>query len=236
MPYKSISELKDSMKDKDVYVLGSGASIDFYPEKFFKGKILIGMNFLFKRFDLSYCVCTHHAPFVSGIDKTKFIVSEIDPDETGGSSNIIESKHDYWTFKIGTYSDFEKNLEDIGSNEILCFGNSIVISTINFAAHIGAKNIFLVGVDCCVIDKKTNFEGYPRGLFFENNNQFSEQRRMYLNDFYLRNMKEVSILRDSVISVYGCSIVSVSPFVGLKNENKRFIDKISETDLKKLEG
>jgi len=44
MGLKPVSELKNKHKDKDIYVLGSGATLNFIDKEFFKDKITVSVN------------------------------------------------------------------------------------------------------------------------------------------------------------------------------------------------
>jgi hypothetical protein len=44
MGLKPVSELKNKHKDKDIYVLGSGPTLNFIDKEFFKDKITVSVN------------------------------------------------------------------------------------------------------------------------------------------------------------------------------------------------
>ena len=230
--HKPIAELKDQFKGQDIFVIGSGASLDCYPRNFFEGRIMIGSNLMWGYLDLAYCVFTHKPIFASSLDYTKCVVAEFDPAEQSMTPNEIESEHMYWTFKNGIYRGFEKNLEMVGDGEHLCMGNTVITLGIELAAFLGAHTIFLVGVDCAVIENALAIRGYyeHQAPLYEQVKGQEEASRIYWGDMFLRNIKEISMLREKIMARYGCPVVSLSPFVGLKQENKLIIDNMNMRD------
>jgi hypothetical protein len=53
---KYITELKGIHQDEDIYVVGAGASLDYIDESFFDGKIVIGINQVYKKLKCDYLV------------------------------------------------------------------------------------------------------------------------------------------------------------------------------------
>jgi len=231
---KSVAELKNLHKGKVIFVVGSGASIDAYDLDFFKDKIIVGCNDIYKKIKVDFTICTHRC-VLEGVDKTTIVASEVDPGPLEGNPNIIDTPHIYYTFKVGKYMAFEENLSDIGKDDTLCMGNSIGSFAINFAAHLGASSIFLVGLDCCLVDGKYSYDGYyAKGFWIQKDESSWENVRQYLNDFFLRNVKEISIMRKKIKEVYGCTTVSLSPYIGLKNNGVLLSDYLSMNDVKRM--
>ena len=232
---KSIAELKNTLlKGQTVYVLGSGASVNRFRPDFFKDKYVIGVNEVHKKFPVEWCVFTHNKPFQDALGKVKCVVSDVDMAETSRSSNEIDTKEDYWMWGIGQMYDFEGNLGDVGKDDRLCMGNSVSIPAINFAAHLGASVIFLVGFDCCAVNGKIYYDGYINPDLFKtmDSDQSLVAHRLWMNDAFLRNSKEISIMRAKILEVYGADVLTVSPFAGLMCENVPLRDQLSMKEMR----
>jgi hypothetical protein len=231
-----ILNLKDKFKGKTVYVVGSGASLDYYDPEFFKDKIVLGCDLIFQRIPVTYTL-GQHRKMLDYVGDTKMVIAEADESENNKNPNVIETPHEYWTHKVGEYCQFENNLQLIGSDEYLCSGNTGAISIIHLAAYMGAKTIILVAFDSCMVNGNIYCKGYAHPDFDGARERgIIEQLRQYFNDFFLRNVKEITILKEKLKEVYGCDVVSLSPFVGLKNSQVILSDYLLAKDMVRFVG
>jgi hypothetical protein len=235
---KSIADLKGIWKGEDVYVVGSGSSVDrFRGLGFLEGKKVIAMNDVWKWVRADFMICTHADTFTRARGQgLKCVVSALDLHEGGGTPNDVETPEDYFVFGTGKVFDFEKNLEDLGSDDRLCLGNTISVAAVNLAAHLGAKTIFLIGVDCAAIEGKVNFgEYFNRAEIPQMQASGSiEAWRLHMNDAFVRNVRELSAVRARVKEVYGADVVSITPFIGLKCEGVSVKDQLSAAEVSRL--
>jgi hypothetical protein len=233
---KSIAELKNIFKGQTIFLVGSGTSIDAYSPDFFKDKIFVGVNNVYRKIKVNYSIFTHHPDFCEALDKTECVVSEIDPSPRIDMPNFVESDRTFWMFKIGKYCAFEDNLVDVGKDDTLCLGNTISIVAMNFAAHLGASTIVMVGFDCCAIDGKINYEGYAPKIYFldQIRENTIEAFRQYQNDLFVRNKKEIHLMSKKIKEVYGCDTVYLSPFIGLKNSDVLLSDYLTLKDFEAM--
>ena len=132
-------ELKNSYPRHDIWVLGSGVSLNFIDPSFFENKITIGANEVWKHAAVDYTVVKH----------TQFIN---EPCENG--QVVIASKHDcgdiehelnnqeyidyIFTHKRGRFGDSEgnlnNNLQAIGEDDDIFVSHSTITSCIHLAA------------------------------------------------------------------------------------------------------
>ena len=233
---KNVEILRGSERGKDIYVVGSGSSIDRIPDSFWHGKITVGVNFVFERVPCKYTVCHHYKQLQTIIDtkKTICITSKADtciiadgtigigirgtktwwhndiqpkvkdpkanrPLDTYLTGDYYWYKHQNQTFTIIDLSVFD----EIG---YLTAGGTITTSAIHFAYLLGAKNIFLVGVDGGELDARINFAGdrTPTPLAHMVNVQ--------------PQLEEIS----NFIREKGIPVMSINPFINFTLEGIKF--------------
>ena len=150
-----ISELKH---EGDIYIIGSGATLDYWNPDFFLDKTVIGLNLIYKFFPCTYML-THHHPIVQ---------EAIDSGQT-----VITSKHDiclsalkehdfsgeYYIYYHTEQGFTSVNIEEIDG--VLAPAGTPVVASLQVAYKMGAKNIILVGIDGGLLDGRMNFKYYP---------------------------------------------------------------------------
>lgn len=219
---KYINNLKDVHKDEDIYIIASGKSLDFYPDDFFDGKILIGVNQAYKKIDCDYLV-RKETKFLKDSLKTGsiVIVSEYD------SGNLNSGDHKLNTNKINHenlyYFQHLDNLHEkidvsvFGTDKIVV-SYSTITSAIHIAAYMGAKNIILVGHDCGTINNEMTFKGYYDSIQdtpWKNWDQYKTWLKFIEN--------QTIIVKHEVKRHYNANVVSLLPFVSLNLENNIYI-------------
>lgn len=155
---KKINELKNIHVGRDVYVLGSGPSLNYVSPEFFCGKITVGVNRVYKHFPCIYVVIHHGELGQEVIDWGRtLIVSETDKCLPGP---MLEYAGEYYQYKHKPqgYADIDYSYLD--SDDGLVVGETTIINAMSFAYFIGARNIILCGVDCGMIDGEANYAGY----------------------------------------------------------------------------
>ena len=95
IPPKPINYLKDKHLDEDIYIIASGASMDYIHPTFFDGKTVIGINQVYKKYDCTYLV-RKEVKFIkpSLATGSKVIVSEYD------SGNLFSGEDKLNTNKV----------------------------------------------------------------------------------------------------------------------------------------
>lgn len=193
----------------DVYIIASGASIDFLNKDFFNNKFIIGVNIVNKDFYCNLVVYKHIKDF-DAINKrsnvSKMIYSEYD---CGSITNAINLNN-------GTFFKHQQNGLDVinypkNEDEIIVSWSTIT-SAMHIAAYLGVKNIILVGHDCGTINGKANYKGY-----YEGDDESYSDNQSYKD--WLKKIEAQTIeVKQWLQKKYGCNIYSLNPFINCNME------------------
>jgi hypothetical protein len=210
---KWIDELRDKHLMEDIYVIGSGKSLDFYPPNFFEGRITIGVNDIWKKFKTDYIIRKDRMGMEESV-KTGIphIISEWD---CGGRSNkntsyLTGDNIYFYKHKYNGHTNIS-----IPDDDELIVSYSTITSGIHLAAWMGASTIFIVGHDCGSINGEVRFK--ENGV--ENSGWGTKDR--YYN--WLLQIEGQTIWTKKFIgNKYGCNIVGLMPFVSLRLEGNKY--------------
>lgn len=226
--YKHLIELKNIHADRDIYILGSGKSMDFMPLSFYDDKITIGINLLYK-----YYACTYI--FLKDIVTARGLLEHLIPANDVGCQFITTTHHrgkahiwksklrDYYVAPAGEWGGFiDKNLID---TDTMVNSHSSITTAIHIAYYMGARNIILSGIDCGLLDDQSHMTGYYTNELTNQLRQDGEQvshgkywRKAMSHPYHLMN---ITAMRDE-LAKRGCNVVSLSPFVNIGNEGHIF--------------
>lgn len=208
----SIKELKNIHKNEDIYVLGSASSMDYIPKDFFNSRITIGCNYLFKHFPVTYTVAKElHQPNVEEASKVSTVILSKHP---CGDLNIEaellrkELSVPHFIFEHRQNQCTIVDWSIVGTDEIVVSWSTIT-SAMHIAAYMGARTIFLMGVDGGRLDGKLNFTGY---------NPEEEKTGEWYKNWIPQILPTTLSLRDKLYEIYGCRTMLVSPFLNFKLE------------------
>jgi hypothetical protein len=213
---RPISELKDTCKGADIYIIGSGPSMDFFDPEFFRGRIVLGVNEVYCKFPVTYIVGKHiesiAAAAAHGIPA---IMSKHHCGDTGYKLN--ESELDFYMFEHACNGNYELNYQNIGQGDKIFVSESTLSSAMHVAAYMGAANIILCGHDCGLLDNKQNFDGYMDFIRpIAEDAKYSEAQRVeFYNGFLARIESHTITLREKLKAAYGCRVYSLNPFVNI---------------------
>lgn len=215
-PPRDIAAFRNRHPGADVYVIGSGASMDYHDPEFFRGRLTIGINEVFRHFPCLWTVAK------------ELTAAQLAESAAAGAVPVV-SRHPYGnlTYPPAAYDidalwytfDHETNRHtsidwSVLNTNRLIVSYSTVTSAIHFAAHMGAKNIFLAGTDAGILDGKINFKRYTP------NAPTAEELAFYSR--FLRDMRPQTLqVRDRLRDAYGCRILTLSPFVNLDHEGHK---------------
>lgn len=208
----SIKELKNIHKNEDIYVLGSASSMDYVPKDFFKGRLIIGCNFLFKHFPVTYTVAKElqQPDAEDAAEVSKLILSQHPCGDLTIESELLRRglSIPYYVFEHRQNQCSIVDWSVLGTDEIIVSWSTIT-SAIHIAAYMGARSIFLMGVDGGRIDGKLNFSGY---------NPEEEKTSDWYQEWIPQILPATLTLREKLYEVYGCRVMLVSPFLNFKLE------------------
>ena len=209
-------------ENSDIYIIGSGSSLDYIPKSFFQDKVTIGVNTVCNHVPCKYTICHHYCVLQPIIDSGETIVVTSEYESCVLNSCIRgfkgPYKHDgtyenvpYLPLK-GTYYYYKHSNQGYESIKIvdkdgwLTAGGTIVTEAIHFAYFLGAKNIILCGVDGGFIDGKTNVTGYSSPT----------------NSDHMKNVQKQLEQISSWVRGRGVPVMSINPFINFTLEGHHF--------------
>lgn len=225
-----MAQLKDFLKYRpvvdaettDFIILGSGASLNhFNPNyEFFMNKFVIGINMIFKHFHCDFLVLHHHELLDKVILKNKddrsIFVSRfhrcISDDLNNSIPEYYENKFTVYDHAPQSYlNNLDFSFQDYKNT--LVTGGTTAIAAISLAVKLGAKNIFLCGIDGGSLDGETNLRGYYQA---ENsgNKPVQHNHSVKTSDLIIQ-------FRD-YLKTRGVNIFSINPFVNMNFEGHKF--------------
>lgn len=214
MTGQSIHDLLGRHKGETIYVVGSGASLDYIGRDFFYGRIVVAVNEVFRHVPAMYVVSHHHENGQEAIDAGfRLIASDLDlggGDRWGKRANFIG---DYSVYRGGTYQISLNPTIDAAALR-KPFDDHLVVSccssseALQFAGHLGAETIIACGLDGAALDGQTCVKGYNGGAQ-------TNPQHLRLTQGIIR--ETVTALREKGINVF-----SLSPFVGADLEGHVF--------------
>lgn len=218
--YKYISALKNYHKGEDIYVLGSGASMNYLDKSFFNNKITIGINYINKLFPCTYSfmkdVCTHE-----GFDYFLKLAREHDsiPMTTDIYGEKNEHTHFYERDDLFYIVPVEKwnafgNMDLIGTEKFIT-GHLTMSTAIHIAFYLGAANIVLCGIDGGILDEQLNVNGYYDKLSENKIEHLKEAVSHPYNEIHLKRIRKR--LKD-----FGVNLVSLNPFLNIGLEGHKY--------------
>jgi uncharacterized Rossmann fold enzyme len=220
---KTVAQLKDIHKGQDIYVLGSGSSLNYIDKSFFDDKITVAINDVIKVYlpTAEYMVTKYHQianEIASRFLNTKVVVSHKQYGNVNNKSGMDNSKYEnlyifYHNQNQGGATPIKKLLPM--DDDHLISSHSSITSGIHLAAHMGAKNIILAGHDGGAIDGKhwvNNYHHYER----------SDDIQQRTVDRNLEFQNATVELKEKLKEIYGCNIHSLNPFISLRLEGHTF--------------
>lgn len=220
---KTVAEFKDIHKGQDIYVLGSGSSLNYIDTSFFDGKITIAINYVVSVYlpTSTYVVSKYHQyanEIAQKYPETKVIISYKqygnNNNKTGMDSSKYENIYIFYHNQNQAGSTPIKKLLPMADDHLVASWSSIT-SGIHLAAHMGAKNIILAGHDGGAIDGKSWVDNYHHYTKSEDTQQKIADRNI---DF----QKGTIELKERLKEIYGCNIYSLNPFISFRLEGHTF--------------
>jgi len=203
---QDISSLENAHKDEDIYVVGGGKSLDYYPPIFFKNKTVLAVNQASRIVPSTYVIRKENSkagdvPIIA----SKHVAGRID-----GAMNKADYIFEHGQNDCSTIDT--AGCHPHGGNIIVSW--STITSAIHLAAFMGARTIFLVGHDCATIDGEQTASGYYDGV-----ERFTQEQdySLWLSVIAPQTM----FLRDYLLKEYLCPLISLSPFIGLTHEGHK---------------
>lgn len=221
---KSIKELKNIHKEKDIWIITAGSTMDYVNPSFFENKITIGINHVYKHFSCNYVVmkdCLEEPRFPRSIKKLNdlkipLIYSEYYKGYSYDKKNKVEHNDSYMFSHNPRTESIEKELSNLSKDKIIV-SKSTVTSLMHIAAYMGAKNIILCGHDCGTLDNNLYYEGYTE------DDWVSAANWNGANNWMGSLESQSQLIRNYLMENYNCNIYSLNPFLNLNLEGHKYI-------------
>jgi hypothetical protein len=160
---RPITELKGRFKGEDVWIIASGPTAGMIEPGFFDGKMTIGVNRVWKRFDVTFCVIKEGEAAEEAYQAgRRVIVSQHHCGQLGYRLNEIDGGVEdgrAWWFEHLDNQLEQVDLSIVGGDQIVV-SYSTITSAMHIAAYMGGRIIILLGHDCGLLDGQRNYEGY----------------------------------------------------------------------------
>lgn len=198
---------------KKIYVLGSGATLDYIDPQFFKGETVIAVNEVGVRlglYDIKMNLHTfthyhyHAFELAEMFPKHKIHAPMGDAGFAGTPSEQPKNVTFYGHYP--TTFDFDPSRKWPTGGILI--GSTSVHGAMHLACKMGAEHVVLAGVDCGLLDSKTNHGDYLSGNLTDGDPLAWLTRW----EHHLRAVKAV------LTEEYGVGIYSLNPFVNLNLE------------------
>ena len=222
-------------KNEDIYVICSGKSCDFIDKNFFNNKITIGINQVYKKFNCKYYMrkeLKFTDEVINNINKNSILfVTKGDCGQGNNSNKIIidkKYKNNKNIIVCDNYHNVMRNSNRIKPEHFykdnkkvnkLVTTFSTITTGIHLAYYMGAKNIILVGHDCCLIDNESNFTNYHTketlSIAWKNDGQ-----KGY--NFFLSQIEKQTIdIKKLLKNNFDINMYSINPFINYNMEGHK---------------
>ena len=216
--YRQITELKNIHKDKDIWIVCAGASMNYVNSDFFDNKITMGLNQVYRHFPCDYVIMkdlTESSRFDASVKeledtKTKLLFSRHSHGAYRDPQNTPKPCDNFYVFDHNDNGNNKKpdgslDLDVIGTDKMISI-RSTITSAMNVAAYMGAKNIIICGADNGSVDGKNYYDGYVEEHWISAGNNSGINH-------WLGIIKDLNVqVRDKIKEIYGCNIYSLNPF------------------------
>ena len=210
----NIATLKNTHQGEDIYVLGSGPSMNHFNKAFFNNKIIIGVNRICRYIKCDYTILKDVEGLKEINDSSqhgKIVASEYLHANKHAKILNDKNKIDFF-FRHqcnNTNSKAPNHSPDLSvitkDSDKIVVSYSTITSAMHLAAYMGAKNIFLCGHDCCEIQGKAWIDGY-----YDNIKPVHQNQQGYVG--WLNQIKLHSIqVKFAIENNFDCNVFELTP-------------------------
>ena len=216
----TIAGFKNIHKNKDVYVLGSGASLNFIDPKFFFKKITVCVNEVGEVYlpTTKYVVTKYHPEAIKFAQQMPNVNVVVSRGSLGGPHYpALPALKNLYTFNHNTNRDAATSVVADWplENGSLYVSWSSITSAMHFAAYLGAKNIIMVAHDCGELDDKSWVDGYVYDTWDKTKVEEVKERN---KKFEIQSIAVKGKLKE----LYGCNVYSLNPFINYNLEGVKY--------------
>jgi uncharacterized Rossmann fold enzyme len=202
-----LSDLKNKHKGKDIYILGSGKSMEFFDPKFFEKRITIAVNNSFKNYlkTVTY-VCTKYHDVAKQIrDQNPEIIPVVTKHLHGQYVNSVIRESGVVIAEHTNNRVIElRPTEWPAEEDVLVTSASTITTAMHLAAYMGAKTIFMCGNDLGHLDEEQNVQNHQSEPMAKISKTWDEQNRQVKQELESRyNTRVYALLPFSSITLDG---------------------------------
>lgn len=225
MSATNIRELKHRHAGDTIYVLASGASMNFIAAAFFVDKIVIGVNQVWREFPCSYVLQHHHEHAQDAIDAGEvLVVSDYDCGIRSLGARPLSG--DFYSYRHPEQRHIDPDFDvwplAPECDDALIMTSCTTAEAVQLAVHLGAASVVIVGADGGSLDGKLNYDGYNGG---------GGTQPIHLGPTYPILLGVVNHFRALGIQIY-----SLSPFVDLGLEGHAYNKRLAAMALVNVDG
>ena len=213
---RSITELRDAHQGADIYVIGSGGSLNYLDPGFFDGKITVGVNNVAARWmPCTYGVTKYDedARRVLEVPGVKVVVPRNQLGNVRLATIEIDSPDCYRFGHVMNRDErFDPARDWPTDPDHLVVSWSTITSAMHFAAYLGAANIIMVGHDCGQVGDQVNVSGYYGA------NEGADAQLALVTQFEPQSLKVKAQLQER----YGVRVYSLNPFLNFNLDGVPF--------------
>jgi hypothetical protein len=213
---KSLNELKLKHKGQDIYVIGSGPSLNYISNTLLEDKTVICINHSvdYVKAKNVYVVSKEPSKELQKKAKDKEALLVTCEYRSGDSKekNVILFPENTIVFKAKKHSE----LEPFKELNVLTSTASTVTTALHLAGYMGAKAILLIGHDCGMVDGKVHVEDYNKSDAVTPTNNYEEW--MYVNGVEQHTLKIKRVLE----KLWNIPVHSINPFINFGLEDHEY--------------
>lgn len=235
---RPVSELYGRHAGADIYVVGTGTSLRVFPTDLLRDRITIGLNQAWRTVDVRYAITIHpdlSVPEYMGEGETRPDIVWITKREKlkGMPADHVADAHArMYSFRTDGQADTSTTGRSNQGRvtdwlrrphgEFLYLWTSIAQPAVNLAAHMGARNIIVIGCDNAPLGGNHHAHGQPTMW------QGAPAEQRY--EEYYQGLAEVrTVLRER-----GVNVVSMTPFLTIGPPDGDFARLCDELDREHL--
>lgn len=208
-----ITPLKGRHQGSDIYVIGSGPSLNYINTNFFTDKIVICINHTISHIKTAqqfYLVAKEPNKSMQDIAAKKKALIVTCKHHSGVPKNPVNQLyHPDITYIFEPKTSI---IKDTNNNVALERSSSTIVSGLHLAAFLGAKTIILVGHDCGFIDGNMHVNNYSK-------EKAVMKGKGYVQWMNAQKVENKSIQAKALLEQYwGVNVYSLNPFINFNLE------------------
>lgn len=203
---------------EDVWVVGSDASVDWFPDGFFDGRVVVGVNRVPQFLPCTYCVTKADVDengrsdwMQDQVDRLPHVRHVISKHPNGhlpyGATQVFGPNVTYFDHGQNRVAHFDAARDVPADPDRLLVSWSTLGSALHFAARLGARCVYVAGASGGKFGDQTNLDTYPADG----------------PDDVLDGMSvQTQQIADRLTAMYGTTFVTVLPWPNLRCGGVKF--------------